>query len=129
MNGFILRMMRMRFPWNLWIMLLGGVNVVGVVLFFNTFEGKFALIAMIGSMIVMQVIYSKYGFVRLLGLGHILFWVPFVTWNFVQLSKTTSINDNFRVWLISVTVFNSLSLLLDFADVVRFLRGEKAEMT
>lgn len=129
MKNFILRMMKMRFPWNIWVMLLGGVNFVGSVLFFNTFEGKFALLAMMGSMIVMLAIYSKYGFVRLLGLGHILFWVPFVIWNLVQLSEPSALNSDFKIWLIAVSVFNSLSLLLDFADVIKFSKGEKSQMS
>lgn len=110
-------------------MLLGGANFVGSVLFFNTFEGKFALLAMMGSMIVMLAIYSKYGFVRLLGLGHILFWVPFVIWNLFRLSEPSALNSDFKIWLIAVSVFNSLSLLLDFADVIRFFKGEKSQMS
>ncbi len=129
MKNFILRMMKMRFPWNVWVMILGGVNFVGGVLFLNTFEGKFALLAMIGSMIVMLAIYSKYGFVRLLGLGHILFWIPFVIWNLARLSEPSALNSDFKIWLITVSVFNSLSLLLDFSDVIRFFKGEKSEMS
>ncbi len=129
MKNFILRMMKMRFPWNVWVMLLGAVNFVGSVLFFNTFEGKFALLAMMGSMIVMLAIYYKYGFVRLLGLGHILFWVPFVIWNLARLSEPSALNSDFKIWLIAVSVFISLSLLLDFADVIKFFKGEKSEMS
>jgi len=129
MKNFVLRMMKMRFPWNVWVMLLGGVNFVGGLLFLNTIEGKFALLAMMGSMIVMLAIYSKYGFVRLLGLGHILFWLPFVIWNLTRLSEPSSLNSDFKIWLIAVSVFNSLSLLLDFVDVIRFFKGEKSEMS
>lgn len=129
MKNFILRMMKMRFPWNVWVMILGGVNFVGGVLFLNTFEGKFALLAMIGSMIVMLAIYYKYGFVRLLGLGHILFWVPFVIWNLARLSEPSALISDFKIWLVAVSVVNSLSLLLDFADVIRFFKGEKSEMS
>lgn len=58
------RIFGMPFPWNIWVMLLGFVNLGGGLFFFSTLEGKFALGSMVGAMIVMQIVYSKYGFVR-----------------------------------------------------------------
>jgi len=118
----------MPFPWNTWVLLLAFVNIGGGLYFYSTLEGKFALGAMVGSMTLMQIIFSKYGFVRLLGLGHILFWVPFLTLTISRLQSWNGPSDCLKTWLILVSLLNSISLILDIVDVWRFLRGEKAEM-
>ena len=125
----MVRIFKMKFPWNIWVMFLGGVNILGAVVFFNSFEAKFALVGMFGSMFVMQIIYQKYGFVRLLGLGHIIFWVPFVAWNVIQLTNDYQMGEYFKFWLIAVSVLNALSLIFDIVDVYRFFKGETLEIS
>lgn len=118
----------MPFPWNLWVVILSMINFIGGVMFISTFEGKFSLFSMMGAMIVMTIIYARYGFVRLLGLGHILFWLPFVAFCIRQLTNETTLSASFRVWLLTVTIINSASLVLDIIDLFRFLKGEKTEI-
>jgi hypothetical protein len=71
----------------------------------------------------MKLLFYKYGFVRLLGVGHI-FWVPVVTWIGSRFSEF-SFESTFEVWLLSVMVFNSLSLILDAIDIVRYINGDR----
>jgi hypothetical protein len=94
---------------------------------FSTFEGKLAIFAMMGAMLVMLIIFSKFGFVRLLGIGHIIFWVPFLIICSFKISTWRQIDVNFRNWLILVSVINFISLLIDFIDVIRFYKGEREE--
>ena len=122
------RIFTMPFPWNVWVMLLGLVNLAGGLYFFATLEGKFAIGAMMGAMMVMQFIFSKYGFVRLLGLGHILFWVPLLIWSVFRLRSWNDLPTDFRIWLVLVSTLNSVSLAIDFIDVWRYAKGEKEEM-
>lgn len=118
----------MPFPWNLWVMILSMINFVGGVMFLSTFEGKFALLSMMGAMLVMTLVYAKFGFVRLLGLGHIIFWVPFIFFCIKQLNSWSSLDATFRTWILIVMIVNILSLILDFIDVYKFLTGEKEEI-
>ena len=119
--------MKMRFPWNLWVMILAGVNLLGPILFWKTLEGKVALVAMMGAMAIMVVIHKKVGFVRLLGLGHLLVWIPFLVICIWRLSLPGT-EDTFRLWLISVSVLNGASLVLDAVDVWRYLGGDREEL-
>lgn len=109
-------------------MFLGFVNLAGGIYFFATPEGKFALAAMMGAMMVMQFIFAKYGFVRMLGLGHILFWVPFLIWSILRLRSWNDLPTDFRFWLVLVSALNSFSLVIDIIDVWRYAGGEKEEM-
>ncbi|MBI4388810.1 MAG: hypothetical protein HY580_01405 [Nitrospinae bacterium] len=118
----------MRFPWNTWVLLLAAANMAGGLYFFDTREGKFALFAMAGSMLVMQIVFNRHGFVRLLGLGHILFWTPFIGMILWRLQSGTDLRGDYRFWLISVGLLNSISLIIDVVDVWRYSRGERDEM-
>jgi len=109
-------------------MILALVNLAGGIYFFATPEGKFAIAAMIGAMMAMQIIFAKYGFVRLLGLGHILFWAPFLAWSTWRLQDWGNLPNDFRVWLAVVSTLNSVSLFIDIMDVWRFAKGEREEM-
>lgn len=114
----------MRFPWNLWVTLLGTVNLGGGIYYWSRIEGKTAIAAMTGAFVIMTVIYRQRGFVRLLGLGHIVAWVPLLALLAISLSDTDS-TGAFRAWLWTVIGFNGVSLVIDVADVVRYMRGER----
>ncbi len=117
----------MKFPWNLWVGLLVLVNMGGGLVFIRTMEGQLALVCMMASFLIMWGIYVKKGFVRLLGLGHLIAWTPQVVW-YVQVILQGNAAGWFLYWLMSVIVVNGLSLVIDFVDVVRYSLGEKHPM-
>lgn len=120
------RIMSMKFPWNAWVVLLGIVNMAGGIIYFSTLEGKLALVALLLSFAVMVAVFAKHGFVRLLGLGHIVGWVPLVILFVLRLGQGAG--GLFKAWLITVIFLNTLSLMLDITDVARYLRGNTSEM-
>lgn len=123
--GLMKRIMGMPFPWNCWVAVLGGVNIAGGLYYWNTQEGKLAIAAIAAAFVVMVAIYSRYGFVRLLGLGHVLFWIPLSI--FLGYSLATAPHQGFfQAWIGSVVLLNGVSLVIDVVDVYRYLRGERA---
>ena len=120
------RIMSMKFPWNAWVVLLGIVNMAGGIIYFSTLEGKLALVALLLSFTVMVAVFAKHGFVRLLGLGHIVGWVPLVILFVMRLVQGA--DGSFKYWLFAVVVLNSFSLGLDIVDVVRYFLGDTSEM-
>jgi hypothetical protein len=113
----------MEAPWPLWVALLVALNMIAPLFFIETPEAKAVLISTLAGAGLMKLLFYKYGFVRLLGVGHI-FWVPVVIWlgsRFTELS----LESPFEIWLLSVMVFNSLSLILDAIDVVRYINGDR----
>jgi len=112
----------MKFPWNLWVGLLGLVNIGGGLVFIRTEEGQLALVCMMAAFFIMWGIYMKKGFVRLLGMGHLIAWTPQVVW------YTRVVGDTagwFQYWLISAIAVNGLCLMIDLVDVVRYSLGDK----
>ena len=71
----------------------------------------------------MSVIFSKIGFVRLMGIGHIG-WLPLVFWLGTKLEHAP-VDSLFEYWLLAVIVLDSLSLFIDTIDVLRYVKGER----
>ncbi len=110
-------------PWVGWVMLLMIANMVIPLFYLGTPEGKVVLGAFVFAALFQTAIFSAKGFVRLLGIGHIG-WVPMVAWLWTRLDLAPA-GSLFRYWLLATIVLVSLSLLIDAADVIRYLRGER----
>ena len=117
-------MLHMPKPWVAWLAVLVLVNLAGGRYYFGSLEGKLVVAAFLGAIIVMEAIFRAKGFVRLLGLGHI-FWVPLVPWLALRLDWGR-LDSAFALWVAAVVVLNTLSLIIDAIDVVRYARGERA---
>ncbi len=113
----------MKFPWNLWVGSLGMVNMVGGLVYIRTAEGQLALAGLILGFLIMWGIYAKKGFVRLLGLGHLIAWPPLMVW-YAKVIAQGNVEGAFLYWLLAVLVMNGVSLVIDFADVVRYSLGD-----
>jgi hypothetical protein len=129
MNAFIKfnrGIFRLPIPVRLWLMLLMAVNLVVPVIYLQRSEARIVLVTFFASFLLMLLITRTSGFTRLLGLGHVL-WVPLVLFLLSRLDLI-AVGDAYGVWIRSVIAFNSISLVLDSVDVVRFARGERSEI-
>lgn len=111
-------------PWLVWLALLVAANLVVPLFYITTREGQVVVVAILVGAVIQMVIFGAKGFVRLLGLGHIL-WVPMVPWLWTRLDQDSS-GSIFGYWLLAVIVLDSLSLMIDVVDVIRYIKGERA---
>ena len=116
-------MMRMPWPWQAWLGLLIVANMVVPLFYLHTLEGKVILASIIVGMMIMTVIFKAKGFVRLLGIGHIA-WLPLIPWLWRRLDDAPA-ESIFWYWLMAVIVLNSLSVIIDTIDVLRYVKGER----
>jgi len=121
------KILGMKFPWNLWVGLLAMVNMVGGLVYIRTMEGQLALACLILAFLIMWGIYAKKGFVRLLGLGHLIAWPPLMIW-YAKVLAQGNVEGAFKYWLMAVLVVNGISLVIDLVDVVRYSLGDKQPM-
>ncbi len=98
----------------------------GAALFFlGHLEAQVAVIAMLVSMLLMTGLTALTGFTRLLGLGHIP-WVSMVVWLWTRLDQLPA-DDFFGVWVRVVILLNTISLVIDTVDVVRYAAGDRSD--
>jgi hypothetical protein len=74
---------------------------------------------------LMNWLYAQLGYVRLLGLAHLVFWTPAYVW---ILSRRRAIGSGspFGKYVHAYLVIAGISLAIDVVDVVRYLVGEHA---
>ncbi|VAX30129.1 hypothetical protein MNBD_NITROSPINAE05-202 [hydrothermal vent metagenome] len=123
MLSFMQALLKMPRHWVVWVGLLMVLNMLFPLFFLTTLEGKVVLATLIANAGLMLFIFAKKGFVRLLGLGHIL-WVPLIVWLLERVDFTIS-DTGLEQWILAVIVLNGLSLVIDLLDVVRYFEGER----
>ncbi len=121
--GFTKGLKSMPMPWPDWLGLLVAVNAAGPIYFFEAIEAKVVLAAFLASAALMTAIFAAKGFVRLLGIGHVL-WVPMVPWLWTRLDQAEP-GNLIGYWMIAVVALNGISLIIDAIDVVRYVRGDR----
>ncbi len=116
-------MMIMPIHWQIWLGVLVSANIIVPFFFIHTREAQVVLATGIVGLMIMSVIFSEKGFVRLLGIGHIG-WLPLVFWLWTRLDHAPA-DSIFGYWLMAVIVLDSLSLIIDTIDVLRYVKGER----
>ena len=106
-----------------WVGWLVVVNGVGSLWFIGSIEAQVALVTFAAGGMLMGIIAGRTGFTRLLGLGHV-FWVPLLIWLWPRLALYPAA-DPFVLWLRVLMVSNAVSLLVDIADVGRYIAGDR----
>ena len=117
--------MEMPIGWQLWLVVLVAANGIGPLLFLGRLEAQVVLGTMMAGAMLMTWLTARFGFSRILGLGHVL-WLPMLVFLLGRLGEIPS-GDVFGIWIRAVIVLDGLSLIIDAADVVRYIRGDRAE--
>jgi len=72
-------------------------------------------------------LYTKMGYVKLLGLPHIIVWTPLAIYLFGQIRRADM--PKWPRWIIGVVLASILiSLAFDYTDAMRYLLGEKSPL-
>lgn len=128
MNAFIklnMGLFKMPLPWKVWLSLLIAANVFAPLFYLQRVEAQIVLGTMIANMMLMTFLTSRFGFTRILGLGHV-FWMPLIAFLLVRLGNISA-TDAYGTWLRALIVLNSGSLVIDVVDFARYLAGDRAE--
>ena len=129
MQGFIKfnkGVLRMSWPVKIWLLLLVAANAVVPLFFLQRLEAQAVFAAMMIGAMLMSLLTARFGFSRILGLGHIL-WIPLVGWLAFRLGQNPA-DDAFGMWIRGVMLLNTVSLVIDGVDVFRYAAGERKEL-
>lgn len=106
--------------WNVWLV---GVNLT-CLYFIGHIEAQVVLGTTLVAVLLQGVIYGRIGFTRILGIGHLL-WIPMFTWMATRTDEIAAHAD-LQTWIIVLAATNAVSFAIDFIDVTRFAKGERA---
>ena len=101
------------------------VNFAGGLIFIKKrAEAKWVLGAIMPAGLLMEVMYSQFGYQRILGLPHVIFWTPLLVYLWTR-RGAWDVSSLPGKWLAVVFATNLTSLIIDYIDVARYLSGER----
>ncbi len=114
-----------------WVNAMGLVFVVSIVVLLFSASTRRDAVVMIATLAAtfgaMMWLYGQVGYVRLLGVVHVVLWTPLAIYLWRRLADAT-IGTPFRqtIWLVLAVIV--VSLAFDYVDVGRYALGERASM-
>lgn len=109
------------------VLLFGGFVVPLALLIWREtrLAALFSVLGNVVNMLGVQWLFVKMGYVKLLGLPHILMWLPLVIYLVILARRPTTRAWPRRIIWVIVAVL-SVSLAFDIVDVLRWILGERA---
>ena len=104
----------------IWVSALMVVNIASVA-FWSEPLAKVIFVAFMISAMLMMGLYSRFGFEKILGLGHVI-WIPLLAY---ILSQLQGVAKGFQIYLVILSVFIAVSLIFDIIDVWKYFSSRK----
>jgi hypothetical protein len=122
-NPFIFFVELMKQPtWiPVWVFYLMLIKMASVIYWSEPLAKLIFITFMISAMLMMG-LYSRFGFEKVLGLGHI-FWVPLLVYVLIVLPTFES---SFKIYLVVFSISIAISLAFDIIDVWKCLVNRKS---
>ena len=117
---------RLPLPVQLFMGALIVFNMMAPLYFLSYLEAKVVLATFMVSAMLMFGLTGIFGFSRMLGTAHIL-WFPLLVFLYTRLHLHDTA-ESFGLWLRILIAINTVSLVFDTIDFIRYLRGDRAEM-
>jgi hypothetical protein len=105
--------------WILWMVILNSASIF----FLRRAEARWTLAAWLGNLFTMNRLFEVFGYTRILGLSHVLWWTPLVVYLF---RRRASFGEGaFGGWARWLALTLAASLVVDYLDVARWALGER----
>ncbi len=105
----------------IWLFFLMIINVASLG-FWHEPLAKIIFITFMISAMLMMGLYSRFGFEKILGLGHIL-WVPLLVYVLIQFP---TVETFFKIYLVVLSISIAISLAFDITDVWKYFTNRKS---
>ncbi len=114
-----------------WLNVLGVVQLAGVLFVVGRVDGRWrvrlepiaVLASLVAAVVLMGWLYGQVGYVRLLGLAHLVCWTPVYVW-FLRRRVDVGTGSLFGKWINAYLVVVGISLSIDVVDLIRYFLGD-----
>ena len=121
---FFIELMQQSLWVPIWALVLMIVNLVSVG-FWNEPLAKVIFVIFMFSAMLMMGLYSRFGFEKILGMGHVL-WIPLLVYVLMEMPNA---GDTFKGYLIVLSISILISLVFDIVDVWKYFTNQKRTYT
>lgn len=111
------------------ILLLGAIALPLTLVFWKAtrLTALFSLIASVISIAGIMLLYQQLGYVKLLGLAHIIAWTPLAIYLWFKM-KSPDVTRAPRIIMGVVFATIMVSLAFDYVDAVRYIAGDRTPL-
>jgi len=110
---------------QLWLLFMGVVLALSIPFAAKCAEARWALLVMALSAPAMITLHHMVGYVRLLGIVHVVLWTPFVIYLWGRRAQWRVRDSLSGKWIVLLFSTMIVSLVFDYADVVRWILGDR----
>ncbi|MBO6689637.1 MAG: hypothetical protein JJ919_14280 [Henriciella sp.] len=115
--------------WKLILLqVLGGTLSIAVLFGLVRHEARAIVFGTMMGLAMTFVVYSQFGFTRIIGVGQILFWTPTLFY-MASLQGTVTVSRTwFGRWLWIAIAVMGVTLALSYGDLFRYMMGDRLEI-
>jgi len=117
---------RLPLSWKPWLLVLLTLNMIVPLFLYDRTEAQVVFGTAILGGATFSLLTGLFGFTRIIWAAHIV-WVPLIIWLWFRLPGVAD-EPGFAWWIRLVIVADLIAMVFDGANVVRYLRGDRAEM-
>ena len=112
----------------IWMGIMGLLHIVALPLAIKDWRPRIMVIVMMVNLVFMNGLLYKFGYTRILGLSHVIFWTPLLAYLWKTRNKNPERKWTGRFVKLSIAII-IVSLLFDYTDVVRYMLGDRAVLS
>ena len=110
---------------QIWLNILVGVLALSIPFAFVRREAVWTLLGLIAGGSAVMFLYSQFGYQRILGLGHVIFWTPLLIY-LIRRRGHWRIKETWAgKWIVAAVLVLIISLTFDYVDIFRWIFGDK----
>lgn len=109
----------------IWVNVMAAVLLISAGFAFVHREARWMLLGILLGMAGTISAYGIFGFTRLMGIGHLLFWTPTLIYMITVHGRRLYEGTLFSRWIILAAYVIGISLAFDTIDLLRWLLGER----
>ncbi len=114
--------------WVTWLNIVTIGSFATFVIWKKTWRDALVLLVVTAAMIfTMMTLYAEVGFVKLLGLPHLIWWIPLVGY-FIWRIRSADLPKIPRLVMMVLAATLTVSLVFDAIDVISWLTGNRGSM-
>ena len=115
---FVIELMEQPVRVSLWVLFLMLVNMASLA-FWQEAVAQLIFMNFLASAMLMMGLYARYGFTKILGLGHFP-WIPLLAYVVIKIPTAEA---SFKQYLLILSASMAVSLVLDTIDVWSYFRS------
>lgn len=110
---------------QIWLNILVGVLALAFPFAIVSKEARWTVLGLVLGAAAVLGLYAHFGYSRILGLGHIVFWTPLLIYLIARRAHWRVGSTWAGKWIVAVVTILTISLVFDYVDVIRWLLGDR----